>query len=129
MAEQISRGFVSTGKHTLKWNGLNGHMKKDNVKLVLNLVAASMTALPRGGEIDVTMAGTLEEPSFLLRCKGTSARAPQYLTEFIIAKDPPELNAMSIQAYYTWRLARTAGMRLEILQDGDDIILSARQVV
>ncbi len=127
MAEQISRGFVTgTGKHTLIWNGLAGHMSKDTVKLLLNLVATSTTALPRGGEIDVAMGGTLETPSFLIRCKGTSARPPQYLTDFIVAKDPPPLDAMTIQAYYTWRLAKTANMRLEILKDGDDILLAAK---
>lgn len=126
MAEQITRGFVSTGKHTLKWNGLVGHMKKDSVKLILNLIASSMTALPRGGEIDVAMGGTLENPSFLVRCRGTGARPPQYLTDFIVGKEPPPLDAMTIQAYYTWRLAKSAGMRLEILKDGDDILLAAK---
>lgn len=126
MAEQISRGFVATGKHTLNWNGLAGHMKKDCVKLILNLIASSMTALPRGGEIDVAMGGTLDSPSFLVRCRGTSARPPQYLTDFIVAKEPPPLDAMTIQAYYTWRLAKSAGMRLEILKDGDDILLAAK---
>ena len=33
---------------------------------------------------------------------------------------------MNIQAYYTWRLAGIAGMPIEILQDGDDILLAAR---
>jgi histidine phosphotransferase ChpT len=33
---------------------------------------------------------------------------------------------MTIQAYYTWRLAGTAGMRLEVLPDGADVLLSAK---
>jgi histidine phosphotransferase ChpT len=33
---------------------------------------------------------------------------------------------MSIQAYYTWRIAPTAGMKLEILKDGADILLVAK---
>lgn len=126
MAEQISRGFVATGKHTLVWQGLSGHMQKDSVKLILNLVASAMTALPRGGEINVAMGGTIEIPSFLVRCRGEKARPPQYLAEYIVAKEPPELDALSVQAYYTWRLAKSAGMRLEILKDGDDILLAAK---
>ena len=46
-AEQISRGFIGQGKHRLSWHGLGGHMAKDKVKLLLNLVASSVTALPR----------------------------------------------------------------------------------
>ncbi len=125
-AEQISRGFVGSGKHKLTWTGIQGYMIKDKVKLLLNLVASAITALPRGGEIAVSMAGSIEAPSFLLRCKGQSARPPQHLTEFITGSATAPLDAMTIQAYYTWRLAGTAEMRLEILKDGDDILLSAK---
>ena len=125
-AEQISRGFVGQGKHKLVWRGQPGYMVKDKVKLLLNLIASAITALPRGGEIDVSMGGTLESPSFLIRCKGTGAKPPQYLTDFVIGQQPPALDAMSIQAYYTWRLAGTAGMRIEILKDDADILLSAK---
>ncbi len=101
-------------------------MAKDKVKLLLNLVACSMTALPRGGDIEVDIEGTIEQPRFLIRCRGTGARPPQYLTDFIVGQQPPPLDAMSIQAYYTLRLAGSGGMRLEILKDGADILLSAR---
>jgi histidine phosphotransferase ChpT len=124
-AEQISRGFIGTAKHKLAWKGLAGYMAKDKVKLLLNLVASAMTALPRGGEIIVELSGTTEAPSFLLRCQGEKARPPQYLIDFIIGQHPPALDAMTIQAYYTMRLASSAGMRLEILKDGADILLSA----
>src|SRR5215813_215793 len=73
MAEQITRGLIGKGKHKLLWRGLPGHMAKDKVKLLLNLVAAAITALPRGGEIEVAITGSLERPSFALRCKGTAA--------------------------------------------------------
>jgi histidine phosphotransferase ChpT len=125
-AEKISRGFVGQGKHKLTWQSLPGHMIKDKVKLLLNLVASAVTALPRGGDVEVTVADTLETPSFRIRCRGTGARPPQYLAEFVAGEQPPQLDAMSIQAYFTWRLAGTAGMTLEILKDGADIVLSAR---
>jgi histidine phosphotransferase ChpT len=125
-AEQISRGFVGQAKHKLIWRAVPGHMAKDKVKLLLNLIASAISALPRGGEIDVQMGGTLETPSFLIRCRGPNARPPQYLVEFITGEQLPQLDAMSIQAYYTWRLADNAAMRLEILKDGADILLSAK---
>jgi histidine phosphotransferase ChpT len=124
-AEQISRGFIGQAKHKLAWTGLSGYMIKDKVKLLLNLVACAITALPRGGEIAVSMAGSIENPSFLIRCTGQGARPPQHLMEFI-TNTGSALDAMTIQAYYTWRLAGSSGMRLEILKDGDDILLSAK---
>lgn len=126
-AEKISRGFVSItqGKHKLTWRGAPGLVAKDKVKLLLNLIASAVTALPRGGEIDVSIGGSFEQPTFLIRCKGTGARPPQYLTDFV-AGNPLALDAITIQAYYTWRIAPTAGMRIEILKDGADILLVAK---
>jgi histidine phosphotransferase ChpT len=125
-AEKISQGFIGSGKHKLVWRGPHGHMAKDKVKLLLNMVASAVTALPRGGEIEVGIAGTMERPSFILRCRGTSARPPQYLIDFVAGSTPPPLDAMTIQAYYTWRLSGSAGMRLDILKDGSDILLAAQ---
>lgn len=124
-AEQISRGFIGQGKHKLGWQGLSGHMAKDKVKLLLNLIAVAVTALPRGGEITVLMSGTNEAPNFVLRCQGTGARPPQHLSEFISGEGLPALDAMTIQAYYTWRLSLAASMTLSIVKDGPDILLSA----
>ena len=118
--------LIGNGKHRLAWHGPVGYMAKDKVKLLLNLVASAVTVLPRGGDIEVGITGSLEVPSFVLRCRGTGARPPQYLTEFVAASQPPQLDAMTIQAYYTWRLAGTSGMRIEILKDGADILLVAR---
>ena len=125
-AEQISRGYIGNGKHKLVWSGLQGYMAKDRVKLLLNLVACSVTSLPRGGDITVSMAGTVENPNFLIRCHGQGARPPAHLTEIITGTATAPLDVMTIQAYYTWRMAQSSDMRLEILKDGDDYLLSAK---
>lgn len=126
MAQQISEGFVGDGKHKLTWVGQPGHMEKNKVKLLLNLIAISISALPRGGEITSTIVGDLTAPEFELVCRGAGARAPQHLTEFVSGQNQPPLDALSIQAYYTWRLANTAEMALQIFKNGDDIVLAAR---
>jgi histidine phosphotransferase ChpT len=124
-AEQISRGFVGNAKHKFEWKIAPGYMGKDKVKLLLNLVASAISALPRGGDIEVSMTGTMDVPGFTIRCRGTNARPPQHLTEFITGEQTPALDAQTIQAYYTARLATTAGMRITIAKDGADIVLSA----
>ncbi len=124
-AEQISRGYLGNGKHKLNWTGQPGYMAKDKVKLLLNMFAAAITALPRGGDIDLTIIGSLENPSFVFKCRGTSARPPQYLIDFVTGEQQPHLDAMTIQAYYTWRLADSAGMKIQIVKDGADIVVSA----
>jgi histidine phosphotransferase ChpT len=124
-AEQISRGFLGTGKHKLSWKGVPGQMAKDKVKLLLNLLASAVTALPRGGEIELSVAGTLQAPQFALLCRGTGARPPQHLPEFIAGGATPPLDAMTIQAYYTHRLALSSGMSIAIEKHGADIVLKA----
>lgn len=124
-AEQISRGVVAQGKHKLIWKCAPGQMGKDRVKLLLNMISAAVTALPRGGDIEVALAGSVKQPTFSIRCRGVSARPPQYLTDFVSGAQPPQLDAMTIQAYYTWRLAAACSMRLEIHRNGSDIVLRA----
>jgi histidine phosphotransferase ChpT len=124
-AEQISRGYLGNGKHKLSWTGQPGYMAKDKVKLLLNMFAAAITALPRGGDIDLTIIGSLENPSFVFKCRGTGARPPQYLIDFVTGEQLPHLDAMTIQAYYTWRLADSAGMKIQIVKDSADIVVSA----
>jgi histidine phosphotransferase ChpT len=127
-AEQISRGFIGQGKHKLVWKGAPGHMGKDKAKLLLNMVASAITALPRGGEIAVEIVGAPEAPTFRITCRGERARPPQYLGEFLGQGPTPPLDAMTIQAYYTARLAGTARMQLSIEQAPDGIVLAAYPV-
>ncbi len=70
----------------------------------------------------------MEAPNFVLRCKGTGARAPQHLGEFISGENVPALDALTIQAYYTWRLAGSTNKSLSIMKDGADVLLSAISV-
>ena len=126
LAEQITRGFMGTGKHKLVWTGQPGFMGKDKVKLLLNLIASSITALPRGGEVRVEITGAMERPTFRIACVGTNAKMPLYLTDYVTAGSVPSaLDAMSVQAYYTWRLSGTAHMAIGIEKAGADIVLTA----
>ena len=125
-AEQISRGFIGKSKHKLAWKGPAGHLGKDRAKLLLNLVASAVSALPRGGEIQVDIKGPLDNASFTVRCRGTGARPPHHLVEFLTGAPTAPLDTQTIQPYYTARLAANAGMRLDVLKDGADILLAAR---
>lgn len=125
-AEQISRGFLSAGKHKLIWTGPAGHVAKERVKLLLNMISSAVSALPRGGEIAVTIKGPMDKASFEIRCRGTGAKPPLYLAEFLAAGPTSPLDTMSIQPYYTARLAKSAGMKLEVVKDVADIVLKAR---
>lgn len=125
-AREITEGLLGDGKHTVTWQAPAGSMAKDSVKLLLNLIAVAVTALPRGGEIAVVVGPDIARPSFELRCRGQGARLPQHLPEIMANPAGVPLNSMTIQAHYAHRLALTAGVKLAVVADGADIVISAR---
>jgi histidine phosphotransferase ChpT len=126
-AETLAREYVGLGKHKLTWTSAPGFMAKDKVKLLLNLIPPAIAALPRGGDIIVSVVGTLETPSFMVRCVGQNPRSPQYLTDLLAGNDLP-IDAFSIQSYYACRLADAAEMRIEIVREGAEVVLRALPV-
>ena len=129
MAEEIAREYITKGgKHTLVWQGPVGYMAKDKVKLLLNMVSLGLSALLRGGEMGVAIDQRPDHPAFLLRCRGQGARPPTHLVDFLTGENVPPIDALTVQTYFTCRLAQQCRMRLEVLRDGADIILSARAV-
>jgi histidine phosphotransferase ChpT len=125
-AEKISRGVVENGgKHKLVWHGPNAQMSKDKVKLLLNMLYNAMTALPRGGTLDVQISGPVDRPHFTIRCSGQAARPPQHLESFISGAPSEPLHALTIQPYYTWRLARQSNMQLAVEKVQSDIMVRA----
>ena len=125
-ARDISEGFVGGGKHQLSWQAPMGMLPKNQVKLLLNLIALSINALPRGGSIAVTIGEDLSNFDFVITCTGRTARPPKYLAQ-IVAGEMPEIDAMSVQAYYTWRLAANVDATIGIEQDGDAVVITARR--
>ena len=102
-------------------------MPKDRVKLLLNLIACAVTALPRGGEIVAAIRGKLENPVIEVRCIGPAARMPQHLREFLSVPMVHKIDALSVQAYYTTRLAKAAGLQLSAgLEDADVVMRAVR---
>ncbi len=124
-ARDISVGFIGDSKHKLSWHAPAGMLPKNKVKLLLNLIALSINALPRGGTIDVTIGEDLANPEFTISCSGRTARPPKYLAQ-IVTGEMPEIDAMSVQAYYTWRLATNVGGTIAIEQYGDAVVMKVR---
>lgn len=125
-AHEITQAYLAGEKQTLDWQVPPGQMEKDRVKLLLNMISAGITALPRGGTLQVNVMDPDGAPSIMIRCSGQAARPPQHLAEFIAGDHAGSLDALTIQPYYTCMLAQASGMTLSVAQDGADIILTAR---
>jgi histidine phosphotransferase ChpT len=124
-AERVARDFVQGGgKHTLSWSGGPATLPKDKVKLLLNLVALAVTALPRGGTIAVTVAS----PGFQILARGDSARLPERTAKVLSGAGASLLDSHSIQAYYATRVAIAAGMQIGTQATAQEVVLRAASV-
>ena len=112
-AEKVSREFVGgSGKHQVVWLGPPITLPKNKVKLLLNLVALGVIALPRGGSINVEVVGTPPDVSFVVRAKGDAARLKDEVRTLLAGANGVAIDSHSIQPYYAGRIARAAGMTI-----------------
>jgi histidine phosphotransferase ChpT len=124
-AERIARAFVEEGRHRLHWTGPKGGVDKHLTRLLLMLIAISLPAIPAGGDVQVTITGSLTAPVYQLECRGRNARIPE-LTSDIFAGRPVEgLDPRVILPYYAWRLACRSGMTISVVKKGADVIFTA----
>ena len=109
-AERVARDFVQGGKHILSWQGPPVTLPKNKVKLLLNLLALGVVALPRGGTVNVEIKGEGPEVS-LQGARARGARTPVGAGHGLLAgANGMVLDAHSIQPYYAGRVAAAAGM-------------------
>ena len=125
-AENVSRGMFGDEKTRLSWSAPRALFPKNQVKLLLNLVVIAVTAIPRGGVIDVKVTGEAEAPLFVLTAKGAYARIPPHV-ESLIAGAPASgtVDAHAIQPFYAGLVARAAAMGVAFSIEGDTVTIRA----
>ena len=125
-AEAVARGMFGDEKTTLSWSAPRALMPKNRVKLLLNLVVVATAAIPRGGTIDVTVAGEEASTTFTLVSKGMNARIPAH-AEALIRGEPESgmVDAHGIQLFYTGLVANAAGMSVSLSIEGDTVTIRA----
>ena len=125
-AEKVAREFLQgTGKHVVLWQGPAVTLPKNKVKLLLNLVALGMVALPRGGTVSVEIGGTPPDVIFTVHAKGTAARLTDQVKTLLSGGNGVEIDAHSIQPYYAGRVARAAGMTVGTDVQGEEVTFKA----
>jgi histidine phosphotransferase ChpT len=124
-AEKVARDFVQEPKHKLEWHGPAVTLPKNKVKLLLNLVALGVVALPRGGTVSVEIVGEPPNISFTVRAKGDGAKLNDQVRDLLAGGDGVAVDAHSIQPYYARRVAGAAGMRLTVEAGQAEVELKA----
>jgi histidine phosphotransferase ChpT len=122
-AGETAKGFVDGEKVKLDWQVPRENKPKQEVKLLLNMLLLGLAGIPRGGTVTVSAAGG----DFSVRAQGERAKVPEAMAEIIAGKaDLASLDARLVQPYYTRLLALSAGRRLAMTLDGEDVLVAAK---
>lgn len=112
-AERAAKDFAAAEKKTeVNWIGPRAIIAKNRVKLLLNLFLVAYGAIPRGGNIDVTLENPEFDAKFTITVKGRLMRVPPKFAEICSGALEEAIDAHSIQPYYTVLLADESGMEL-----------------
>ncbi len=125
-AQSVACNYVeSDKKHQVDWQCSLATLPKNHVKLLLNLVAISMSTVPRGGKITINIGGEPQRPQISIRTSGPKARVPEGVLDLIAGAPKENVDARSIQPYFTGRVAKVTSADVSIIMDNEDVVLSA----
>jgi histidine phosphotransferase ChpT len=121
-AGDVARAFVGDEKVKLDWQVPRENRPKAQVKLLLNMMLLGIAGIPRGGRVTVGLDGD----GFVVRADGDQARVPERIAEVLEGRlKDQDLDARSVQPYYSKRLAASAGLTLSIALDGNAVVVKA----
>lgn len=109
--------YIEGGKIQLQWptgeaaNSL--HLKRFGIKLILNMIICATEAMPRGGQLQLTVEPQAGKVNVNVSCTGGSVRLAEGVAEaFDVGVDPSTLDPRTVQAYFTASLAKFIGSGL-----------------
>jgi len=125
-AKTVAEGLMMGERAALAWEAPAATIGKDYVKLLLNMVLIGMAAIPRGGEVAVTVEGDLAKPTLRVRSTGQAARVPEETAKFLGGRDPDRfLDARAAQPYFTGLVARSLGLSIDARMENEDFVIEA----
>jgi histidine phosphotransferase ChpT len=125
-AQGVARGFLEDGKTRLEWNLPRELLPKNRVKLLLNLLLLAGQTIPRGGTLKVDPVGEGQIMGFRISATGQNARVPQAVPG-LVAGEPGghAVDSHMIQPFYTGLLARSCGLAVNLVPEGEGIVVTA----
>jgi histidine phosphotransferase ChpT len=108
------QGLVRGGKVEVDWQAGSLNWPKDWAKLLMNATLLASDSLPRGGHIKVETSMDPAAPGFTVRATGQNARILEEVEKAARGEPVYPIDGRSIQAFLTYKLARTlnAGLTL-----------------
>jgi len=124
-AHAVAALHMSHEKANLIWQGERLLLPKIEAKLLLNILLVANASLPRGGEVTVTLASIDGRTDLTVTAQGPIARIPPKFSELLAEIHNEDIDAHSIQFYYTCLLANLANKKITCHNEGEKITFTA----
>jgi histidine phosphotransferase ChpT len=125
-AKAVAEGLMKSEKANLAWEAPHATIGKDYVKLALNMLLIGIAAIPRGGEVAVTIEGDMTAPTLRVRSRGQAARVPDETAAFLNGRAADKfLDARAAQPYFTGLVARSLGHAIGARMEGEEFVIEA----
>ena len=126
-AEKVTRGLMEDGRTTIAWNLPRVLLAKNRVKLLLNMLLLAAQAVPRGGALTVDPIGEGDATGFRVAAAGAHAKVLPNVPG-LLSGHPPDhaVDAHAIQPFYTGLLAKSCGLAITMMMEGDHAVVAAR---
>ncbi|MGE3247559.1 MAG: histidine phosphotransferase ChpT [Beijerinckiaceae bacterium] len=128
-AELVARNLLSDSRTIMKWDAPRLLLPKNKVKLLLNMCLIGAAAIPRGGELAVTISGADDATALKVEATGKTVRVAHGVDTLLRGEaEGGTIDAHGIQAYYTGLVARACGMDIAIQASPEQMSIAANPV-
>ena len=125
-AEKMARGFIEDDKTKLTWSVPRALLPKNRVKLLLNMLVIAGQAIPRGGALNAEPVGQGDTMGFRVTANGLNARVPPAAASLLTGAAEGTIDAHGVQPHYTGLLAKSCGLAMAVVQEGEAVVVTAR---
>jgi len=129
--EKVARILFDIEKAELDWTIAPILMPKNKAKLMMNMLLIAISAVPRGGDIRVSLDGEAGKEDIIIIAKSDPEKKqrtflPQNVVELLDGTpESGSIEARNIQPFYTGLLARMSSMNVTASVDGDTFEIKA----
>lgn len=105
--KSLVTGMYGEGKAGLHWESAVDGIDKNCARILLNLVMLAVQAVPRGGDVKITVEQTDEMTQLKLDATGQKSRLDDSIEKTLNGKSPADgFDGRTIQPFYTGMLVR-----------------------
>ena len=119
-------GMYSEGKASLHWDSSAAGIDKNSARILLNLTMLAVQAVPRGGDIKISVREDADSTELNLAATGPKARLDAAVEKTLLGKSPEDgFDGRTIQPFYTGLITRELGGSLSASISEETVLFNA----